>query len=193
MPRAASMAFLASLSFRLISPEAGKRARSQSPTVGAGSIARSVSSASTMPMEDITKATTGPKWFQMYLNVDRGLSKELLQRVSDLLASRPSATAVAPPETVRMSDIPSMGELNLTPEPELFSESQGYDVFSPLEHERETGPADLQARAEHLSRSLVESAQQIWLAGNPLSQWKTMDDGGSRTANHFDHVHVSVQ
>lgn len=27
------------------------------------------------------------------------------------------------------------------------------------------GSADLQARAEHLSRSLVESAQQIWMAG----------------------------
>ncbi len=28
-----------------------------------------------------------------------------------------------------------------------------------------TNAADLQARAEHLSRSLVESAQQIWMAG----------------------------
>ena len=40
-----------------------------------------VSSASTARLEDIAQASSGPKWFQMYLNVDRGLSKELLQRV----------------------------------------------------------------------------------------------------------------
>jgi lactate oxidase len=40
-----------------------------------------VSSASTARLEDIAQASAGPKWFQMYLNVDRGLSKELLQRV----------------------------------------------------------------------------------------------------------------
>ena len=40
-----------------------------------------VSSASTMTVEEIGKATAGPKWFQMYLNVDQGISKELLQRV----------------------------------------------------------------------------------------------------------------
>ncbi|HET9274103.1 MAG TPA: alpha-hydroxy-acid oxidizing protein [Methyloceanibacter sp.] len=41
----------------------------------------SVSSASTASMEDIGKASDGPKWFQMYLNVDEGLSREVLQRV----------------------------------------------------------------------------------------------------------------
>lgn len=39
------------------------------------------SSASTASLEDIAKASTGPKWFQMYLNVDEGLSREVLQRV----------------------------------------------------------------------------------------------------------------
>jgi hypothetical protein len=34
--------------------------------------------------------------------------------------------------------------------------------------------------------------QQIWLVGNPTSQWDAMEDRGSRTANHYDHVHVSV-
>lgn len=41
----------------------------------------SVSSASTASLEDIAKATPGPKFFQMYLNVDEGLSREVLQRV----------------------------------------------------------------------------------------------------------------
>jgi lactate oxidase len=40
-----------------------------------------VSSASTATAEDIGKASDGPKWFQMYLNVDPGISWELLQRV----------------------------------------------------------------------------------------------------------------
>jgi lactate oxidase len=40
-----------------------------------------VSSASTAAMEDIGKASAGPKWFQMYLTVDEGESREVLQRV----------------------------------------------------------------------------------------------------------------
>lgn len=43
----------------------------------------SVSSASTRSMEDIAKATTGPKWFQMYLTVDEGQSREVLERARD--------------------------------------------------------------------------------------------------------------
>jgi lactate oxidase len=41
----------------------------------------SVSSASTRSMEEIAAASTAPKWFQMYLNVDEGLSRKVLQRV----------------------------------------------------------------------------------------------------------------
>jgi L-lactate oxidase len=40
----------------------------------------SVSSASTRTMEDIAQASSGPKWFQIYLNTDMGLSREQLQR-----------------------------------------------------------------------------------------------------------------
>lgn len=39
-----------------------------------------VSSASTISMEDIAKASSGPKWFQIYLDVDEGFSREVLQR-----------------------------------------------------------------------------------------------------------------
>lgn len=39
------------------------------------------SSASTASLEDIAKASPGPKWFQMYLNVDEGASRAVLQRV----------------------------------------------------------------------------------------------------------------
>jgi len=42
-----------------------------------------VSSASTRSLEDIAKASKGQKWFQMYLDTDVGLSKEILQRARD--------------------------------------------------------------------------------------------------------------
>jgi hypothetical protein len=50
----------------------------------------------------------------------------------------------------------------------------------------------VQAHARQLHVTYVIFQQQIWLAGNPTTQWKHMEDRGSRTANHFDHVHVSV-
>jgi lactate oxidase len=34
-------------------------------------------------MEDIANATSGPKWFQMYLSVDAGESREVLERARD--------------------------------------------------------------------------------------------------------------
>ena len=34
--------------------------------------------------------------------------------------------------------------------------------------------------------------QRIWKAGEPVGQWTSMADRGSPTANHMDHVHISV-
>jgi hypothetical protein len=50
----------------------------------------------------------------------------------------------------------------------------------------------VQAHAEALHVTYVIYQQKIWLAGQPTSQWTPMEDRGSRTANHYDHVHVSV-
>ena len=50
----------------------------------------------------------------------------------------------------------------------------------------------VQAHARELGVTYVIYQQQIWLVGNPTSQWEAMEDRGSRTANHYDHVHVSV-
>jgi uncharacterized protein YraI len=50
----------------------------------------------------------------------------------------------------------------------------------------------VQAHARELGVSYVIYQQKIWLAGNPTSQWKLMEDRGSITANHYNHVHVSV-
>ena len=34
--------------------------------------------------------------------------------------------------------------------------------------------------------------QSIWNAAYPDRGWRAMEDRGSSTANHYDHVHVSV-
>lgn len=50
----------------------------------------------------------------------------------------------------------------------------------------------VQAHARELDVEYVIYQQKIWLAGDPTSRWKGMSDRGGRTANHYDHVHVSV-
>ncbi len=50
----------------------------------------------------------------------------------------------------------------------------------------------VQAHAKELGVTYVIYQQKIWLAGRPTSQWRAMEDRGSATANHYDHVHVSV-
>ncbi len=46
----------------------------------AGQALYTASGASSKPLEDIAKATTGPKWFQLYFNADVGVTRSLLQR-----------------------------------------------------------------------------------------------------------------
>ena len=46
------------------------------------------------------------------------------------------------------------------------------------------------AREPHMKYVIYQ--QKIWLAGHATSQWRIMEDRGSRTGNHYDHVHVSV-
>jgi uncharacterized protein YraI len=50
----------------------------------------------------------------------------------------------------------------------------------------------VQAHARDLGVTYVIYEQQMWMVGDPTGRWTTMEDRGSRTANHFDHVHVSV-
>ena len=50
----------------------------------------------------------------------------------------------------------------------------------------------VQAHARELGVTYVIYQQKIWLVGKPTSSWRAMEDRGSRTANHYDHVHVSV-
>lgn len=48
------------------------------------------------------------------------------------------------------------------------------------------------ANAKSLGISEVIFAQKIWTRQRSSEGWRSMSDRGSRTANHYDHVHVSV-
>lgn len=49
-----------------------------------------------------------------------------------------------------------------------------------------------QANAARLGIMYVIYRQHIWDVRMPSSGWRPMEDRGSITANHFDHVHISV-
>jgi hypothetical protein len=50
----------------------------------------------------------------------------------------------------------------------------------------------VRANAKRLGASEVIYSQHIWTVQRSSDGWRSMSDRGSRTANHYDHVHVSV-
>ena len=52
--------------------------------------------------------------------------------------------------------------------------------------------AYLQAHAGELGVTELIWRQQIWTTQRAGDGWRWMEDRGSTTANHYDHVHVSV-
>jgi hypothetical protein len=50
----------------------------------------------------------------------------------------------------------------------------------------------LRSNASRLGISEVIWAQRIWTVQRSSEGWRWMEDRGSTTANHYDHVHVSV-
>jgi hypothetical protein len=65
--------------------------------------------------------------------------------------------------------------------PAASSVQLGYDIA-----------AWAQANASRLGIMYVIYRQRIWDVRMPSSGWRPMEDRGSITANHFDHVHISV-
>lgn len=51
---------------------------------------------------------------------------------------------------------------------------------------------DFLANASKYKVTYIIYRQQIWNASYPERGWRAMEDRGSVTANHYDHVHVSV-
>ena len=52
--------------------------------------------------------------------------------------------------------------------------------------------AYVQAHASELGVSEILWSQQIWSVARSSEGWRPFADRGSPTANHYDHVHVSV-
>lgn len=52
--------------------------------------------------------------------------------------------------------------------------------------------AHMQAMAGTLHIKYIIWRQRIWYPGSSSTAWKPMEDRGSITANHYDHVHISV-
>ena len=50
----------------------------------------------------------------------------------------------------------------------------------------------VRANAKRLGVSEVIYSQKIWTVQRGSEGWRSMSDRGSATANHYDHVHVSV-
>jgi hypothetical protein len=50
----------------------------------------------------------------------------------------------------------------------------------------------LQQNADELGIHQLIWRQRIWYSGSSFDAWKGMEDRGSETANHYDHVHVSM-
>jgi hypothetical protein len=50
----------------------------------------------------------------------------------------------------------------------------------------------VRANRKALGVSEIIYAQKIWTVQRGSEGWRSMSDRGNATANHFDHVHVSV-
>lgn len=53
--------------------------------------------------------------------------------------------------------------------------------------------SDAQNHAKKYGVDYIIWKQRIWTAGNAKDSWKKMEDRGSKTANHFDHVHINIK
>ena len=61
--------------------------------------------------------------------------------------------------------------------------------------DRATGDALAQYAMEHAADLQIDYIlwfQRSWTAGDPVGQWKPMEDRGGDTANHKDHVHITT-
>ena len=52
---------------------------------------------------------------------------------------------------------------------------------------------DFAANAAEYKITYIIWRQQIWNASYPERGWRWMEDRGGATANHLDHVHISVR
>lgn len=86
-----------------------------------------ISSSASMRVEDIAKVATGPVWFQLYVQKDRGFTRDLVQRAEDSGCRALCVTVDSPTFGARNREDRAKGEL---PERELPN-LKGKDYLDP--------------------------------------------------------------
>ncbi|KAB7741381.1 hypothetical protein GA707_17680 [Nostocoides sp. F2B08] len=105
----------------------------------------------------------------------QGLTQNAMGVLAAVKASFPGMTNIGGVRPDSMPDHPSGRALD------FMTSDRGYgDAIANM----------LISRAGELNIEYIIWRQRVWL---PSSGWRTMEDRGSATANHYDHVHVTVR
>jgi len=88
---------------------------------GAANATYVISSSAGMKIEDISKAATGPTWFLLYVQKDRGFTRDLVQRAEDLGCRTICVTVDSPTFALRNREIRAAGDLPARQLPNLPS------------------------------------------------------------------------
>jgi 4-hydroxymandelate oxidase len=86
-----------------------------------------ISSSASMKVEDVARGTSGPVWFQLYVQKDRGFTREMVQRAEDAGCRALCVTVDSPTFGLRNREERAKGEL---PERELPN-LRGRDYLDP--------------------------------------------------------------
>jgi L-lactate oxidase len=146
------------------------------------------SGASSRPMEEIAKATTGPKWFQIYMNRDMELNRWLVQRAkaAGFSAVVLTADALGPgqsDEFIKLGRPRPPGQTAGNHDPALgghgdFSDQKRDLSFSDITFLREASGLPVVVKGvvevDDIRQSLAEGAAAIWISNHGGRQM----DGG---------------
>ncbi|MCA1782456.1 MAG: hypothetical protein ABR500_10000 [Dermatophilaceae bacterium] len=155
-------------------PPAPKPAAAPSSSPSGGSSGSGSSSGSSSAPR--SSGGSGFDWDAAYAcSCARGLTQNSLRVLAAVKYSFPGMTNIGGVRPDSMPDHPSGRALD------FMTSDRGYgDAIANL----------VISRAGELNVDYIIWRQRIWM---PSSGWKMMSDRGSFTANHMDHVHVSVK
>jgi 4-hydroxymandelate oxidase len=94
---------------------------------GAAQATLVISSSASLRVEEVAKAATGPVWFQLYVQRDRGFTRDLVQRAESAGCRALCVTVDSPTHGARNREERARGELPERPLPNL----QGKDYLDP--------------------------------------------------------------
>ncbi len=77
-------------------------------------------------------------------------------------------------------------------DPQDHGTGRAIDVMTSSFAEGDAVAAWTQAHSGEFGVKYIIWKQRIWFPGNGPDQWRWMEDRGSITQNHYDHVHISV-